>query len=125
MSYPPEVSASEKRCTVTGRMKGSVYSLVIKELPSGEVVIYPHGIDGDAVLLAIGSNSARPVAIRPRDHTPAPMSSNPGAPATAGAVLLGATWGRSQLIAAVAGIERVDSLRAPAVGSVKVPASFL
>jgi hypothetical protein len=51
MSYPPDASASGKRCTVSGRMNGGLYSLVIKELPSGDVVIYPHGIDRDAVLL--------------------------------------------------------------------------
>lgn len=51
MSYPPEATASEQRCTVTGRMNGGLYSLVVKELPSGDVVIYPHGVDRDAVLL--------------------------------------------------------------------------
>jgi hypothetical protein len=51
VSYPPDANASERRCTVAGRMNGGLYSLVIKELPGGDVVIYPHGVDRDAVLL--------------------------------------------------------------------------
>jgi hypothetical protein len=51
VSYPPDASASEQRCTVTGHMNGDLYSLVIKELPGGDVVVYPHGVDRDAVRL--------------------------------------------------------------------------
>jgi hypothetical protein len=51
VSYPPDATASEKRCTVTGRVNGSPCSLVIKELPGGNVVIYPYGLDRDAVVL--------------------------------------------------------------------------
>ena len=51
MSYPPEASASEKRCTVTGYMNGGPCSLVMKELPGGAVVIYPYGVNRDAMSL--------------------------------------------------------------------------
>jgi hypothetical protein len=32
-------------------MNGGLFSLVLKELPGGDVVIYPHGVDRDAVRL--------------------------------------------------------------------------
>jgi hypothetical protein len=76
VSFPPDASASKKRCTVAGRMNGGLYSLVIKELPNGDVVIYPHGVDRDAVLLGQNEQQVLGRWLLDRETTPAPMKSS-------------------------------------------------
>lgn len=52
MSYA-EAMASSRRCTVAGQLpNGQACSLVMIEESDGEILIYPHGVDRDAVLIS-------------------------------------------------------------------------
>ena len=52
MSYT-EAVASSRRCTVAGQLtNGQACSLVMIEKSDGEILIYPHGVDRDAVQIS-------------------------------------------------------------------------
>jgi len=51
----PDAAATDRRCTVTGKRHadGSPMSLVCEQVsPDGPVVLYPHGVAGQGVVLS-------------------------------------------------------------------------